>query len=104
MFIDRRNCLTNRELYTIITNKDKKGKKGCIVAIISGTKIKTIVKALENIAQSKRDTVEEITLDMANSMKLIVKKSFKNAKQVTDRFHVQKPASDALQGIRIKYR
>jgi len=37
-------------------------------------------------------------------MKLIAKKCFPKATQVTDRFHVQKLALDALQDIRIKHR
>jgi transposase len=41
---------------------------------------------------------------MANSMKLIAKKYFRKAIQVTDRFHVQKLALEALQEIRIKHR
>ena len=41
---------------------------------------------------------------MANSMKEIATKCFPNASQVTDRFHVQKLALEALQNIRIKHR
>jgi transposase len=41
---------------------------------------------------------------MAANMGLIAKKCFPNATQVTDRFHVQKLALEALQEIRIKYR
>lgn len=41
---------------------------------------------------------------MANTMKLIAKKYFPKAIQVTDRFHVQKLALEALQEIRIKHR
>jgi transposase len=41
---------------------------------------------------------------MANSMKLISKRCFPKAVQVTDRFHVQKSALEALQEIRIKHR
>ena len=41
---------------------------------------------------------------MANSMKMIVRTCFPKATQVTDRFHVQKLALDALQDIRIKHR
>jgi transposase len=48
--------------------------------------------------------VKEITLDMANSMKTIAKTCFPKAIQVTDRFHVQKLALEALQDIRIKHR
>jgi hypothetical protein len=35
-FIDRRNGSFNGELYTILTNKAAKGKKGTIVAMIAG--------------------------------------------------------------------
>ena len=59
---------------------------------------------LAKIHLSKRNTVQEITLDMANSMKLIAKQSFPKATQVIDRFHVQKLAIEALQDIRIKHR
>ncbi|WP_289024664.1 transposase, partial [uncultured Salegentibacter sp.] len=48
--------------------------------------------------------VKEITLDMAHSMKHIAKVCFPKAIQVTDRFHVQKLAIEALQELRIKYR
>ena len=41
---------------------------------------------------------------MANSMKTIARKCFPKAVQVTDRFHVQKLAFEALQDIRIKHR
>ena len=41
---------------------------------------------------------------MANAMKLIAKRCFPKATQVTDRFHVQKLDLDALQDIRIKHR
>lgn len=41
---------------------------------------------------------------MANSMKTIAKTCFPKATQVTDRFHVQKLALEALQDIRIKHR
>lgn len=41
---------------------------------------------------------------MANSMKNIAKTCFPKAIQVTDRFHVQKLALEALQDIRIKHR
>lgn len=97
-------ALSKGELYTIVTNKNAKGKAGSIVAIISGTKAEQVIDKLLKIPSAKRNSVKEITLDMANSMKLIAKKSFPKATQVTDRFHVQKLALDALQDIRIKHR
>lgn len=97
-------ALSKGELYTIITNKKAKGKKGAIVAILSATKVEPIIEQLLKIPISKRNKVKEITLDMANSMKFIAKRCFPKAMQVTDRFHVQKLAIEALQNIRIKYR
>ena len=43
-------------------------------------------------------------MDLAANMELIVKRSFPQAKLVTDRFHVQQLATEALQEIRIKHR
>ena len=96
--------LSNGELYTIVTNKAGKGRKGTIVAMIAGTKAETVIAILEKIPLKVRNSVTEITLDMAANMGLIAKKCFSNAVRVTDRFHVQKLALEALQEIRIKYR
>ncbi|WP_433833903.1 transposase [Flavobacterium anhuiense] len=51
----------------------------------------------------KRNMAKEITLDMTGSMGLITKKCFHNAVHATNRFHVQKLASESQQEIRIKY-
>jgi transposase len=96
--------LSNGELYTILTNKAGKGKKGSIVAMIAGTKTDVLISFIEKIPLKQRNQVTEITLDMAANMGLIAKNFFPNAIQVTDRFHVQKLALEALQEIRIKYR
>lgn len=71
---------------------------------MAGTKVEPIVEQLLKISNKKRNKVKEITLDMANSMKQIARKCFPKAIQVTDRFHVQKLAIEALQDIRIKHR
>ncbi len=96
--------LSNGELYTILTNKAAKGQKGVLVAMIKGTKAETIIEILKKIPKKQRDKVEEVTLDMASSMNLIVKHCFGMATKVIDRFHVQKLAYDALQEMRIKHR
>lgn len=96
--------LTNGELYTILTNKAAKGKKGAIVAMIEGTQSDNIIKVLKQISKDSRNKVIEVTLDMAGSMHKIVRKCFPKAVKVIDRFHVQKLAYDALQEIRIKHR
>ena len=97
-------ALSKGELYTIITNKKAKGKKGALVGIFHGTKVEPIIEQLLKIPAKKRAKVKEITLDMANAMKTISTKCFPKAIQVTDRFHVQKLAIQALQDLRIKYR
>lgn len=95
---------SNGDLYTIVTNKDAKGKKGALIAMVKGTKADVVVKILRKIPLNQRNKVKEVTLDMAGNMGIIVKKSFPNAVLVIDRFHVQKLALDALQEIRIKHR
>ncbi len=97
-------ALSNGELYTIVTNKKAKGKKGALVAMINGTSSEKVIKVLKKIPESKRKKVKEVTLDMAGSMNKIVRESFPKATKVIDRFHVQKLAYDALQEIRIKHR
>lgn len=96
--------LSHGELFTVITNKEAKGKKGSLVAIIEGTKAEKIMETVEKISIRERKKVQEVTLDLAGNMALAVKKCFPNATQVIDRFHVEQLASEALQEIRIKHR
>lgn len=97
-------ALSDGELYTILTSKKAKGKKGSIVAIIKGTQSDNVIEQILKISRKRRQRVKEITLDMAGSMKLIAKKCFPNAVQVIDRFHVQKLATETLQDRRIQHR
>jgi transposase len=97
-------ALSQGELFTVLTNKKAKGRKSSIVAIVAGTKSEEVIKHIQKIPEHKRRKVQEITLDMAGSMKNIATKCFPKAQQVTDRFHVQKLALEALQEIRIKHR
>ena len=97
-------CLTNGDLYTILTNKAANGKKGALIALVKGTVSDTVIDILHKIPEFQRKKVKEITLDLAPTMERIAKRSFPKAKLVSDRFHVQKLASDAVQEIRIKHR
>lgn len=97
-------ALSNDELYTVVTNKSAKGRKGAIVALIKSTQADKVIDALLRISERLRKKVQEVTLDMAASMHLIVKRCFPNAHRVVDRFHVQQLATEAVQEIRIKYR
>lgn len=96
--------LSKGELYTFITNKKGRGKKGTLVASIKGTKSQDIIDVLSRISLEKRKLVKEITLDMANNMQLASRMVFPEASIVTDRFHVVKLVLEALQHLRIKYR
>jgi len=96
--------LSQGELYTIVTNKSAKGQKGALVAMVKGTVSDTVIDILQKIPQGERNKVKEVTLDLAPTMERIVKRSFPKANLVSDRFHVQQLAGDAVQQIRIKYR
>lgn len=96
--------LSQGELYTFVTNKNGKGKKGTLVASIKGTLSKDITAVLEKLSIDTRSQVKEVTLDMAKNMEAAVKTVFTKATLVTDRFHVVKLAMEALQHIRINKR
>jgi transposase len=88
----------------VVTNKEAKGRKGALVAMIKGTNSEKVKEILYKIPESKRHKVKEVTLDMAANMEIIAKHSFPKATLVTDRFHVQKLAYDAVQDMRVEYR
>lgn len=93
-------AITNGELYTIVTNKAGRGGRGSLMAIVEGVKAQDIIAVLAKIPQEKRLLVKEVTLDMSKAMDAIIRASFPNANIVTDRFHVQQLASEALQEVR----
>ena len=97
-------ALSNGELYTIVTNKEARGGKKAIVAMLKGTQAEQIMTVLERIPLRKRNKVKEVTMDMAANMIKAIRRCFSNASRVIDRFHVQKLAYDAVQEARIKYR
>jgi transposase len=90
-------ALSNGELYTILTNKEAKGRKGALIAMIKGTKAESIIEVLRKIPIHLRKKVKELTLDMAANMNLAVRRCFPKANLVIDRFHVQKLASSLAQ-------
>lgn len=96
--------LSNGELYTIITNREAHGGKGTIVAIVKGTKADDVIAVVEQIPEEKLRIVREVTLDLSESMRKIVRRCFTSAIRVIDRFHIQKLACDAVQEIRIGHR
>ena len=97
-------CLSQGELYTIITNKSAHGGRGSLVAMIKGTKSEDVIYYLNHLPRTKRLKVKEITIDLSPSMRLIAKRAFPNATIVSDRFHVQKLINEALSDLRVAYR
>lgn len=96
--------LSNGELYTFVTNRDACTRNQSLIAVVAGTKSEDVISVLQRIDESKRHTVEEVTLDLSDSMRKIVRTAFPKASRVIDRFHIQRLACDAVQELRIKHR
>jgi transposase len=64
--------------------------------MVRGTKTDDVVWVLNKLPRSLRLKVTEITLDLSPSMKLIAKRAFPNATQVSDRFYVQRLMNEAV--------
>lgn len=98
------SLLFNGELYTFVTNRDARTRERSLVAVVAGTKSEDVTAVLLRIDEEKRNAVEEVTLDLSDSMRKIVRTAFPKAGRVIDRFHIQKLACDAVQELRIKHR
>lgn len=98
------SSLSNGELYTFVTNRDAHTRQQSLIAVVAGTKSEDVIAVLKQIDEEKRYAVEEVTLDLSDSMRKIVRTAFPKANRVIDRFHIQKLACEAVQEIRIKHR
>ena len=98
------SSLSNGELYTFVTNRDARTRERSLIAVIAGTKSEDVIAVLQRIDERQRDAVEEVTLDLSDSMRKIVRSVFPKASRVIDRFHIQKLACEAVQELRIKHR
>lgn len=96
--------MSDGELYTIVSNKDAHGKKGALVAIVKGTKVEDVKTALERILWCLRAKVQEVTMDLSESMRAIVAGTFPYSRITVDRFHVQKDCYEAMQQLRVRHR
>ena len=94
--------LSNGELYTFVTNRDACTRECSLVAVVAGTKSEDVIAVLQRIDEESRYAVKEVTLDLSDSMRKIVRTAFPEASRVIDRFHIQKLACDAVQELRIK--
>lgn len=98
------SSLSNGELYTFVTNRDARTREQSLIAVVAGTKSEDVISVLQMIDEDLRNTVREVTLDLSDSMRKIVRTAFPKADRVIDRFHIQKLACDAAQELRIQHR
>lgn len=98
------SSLSNGELYTFVTNRDARTRTQSLVAVVAGTKSENVISVLQMIDEDLRNTVREVTLDLSDSMRKIVRTAFPKADRVIDRFHIQKLACDAVQELRVQHR
>jgi len=97
-------AFSSGELYTIFTNKAARGRRGSIVVMIKGMQTDYLISILNKISKSFRRQVLEVTIDIAASLNLAIRRCFLNAQRVIERFYVQQLAFDAVQETDIKYR
>lgn len=97
-------CLSNGDVYTILTNKAAHGGRGALAAMVRGVATDTIVAVLKKIPLHKRLEVKTVTTDLSSAMMLTVRTAFPGASLINDRFHVQQLVSEAVDQLRIRYR
>lgn len=97
-------CLSNGDVYTILTNKAAKGQRGAIVCMVRGVSSSYVTKIFKLISEEKRMMVRNITMDLSSAMMKTAKESFPRASIISDRFHVQKLINECVDMLRIKHR
>ena len=97
-------CLSNGEVYTILTNKAAHGGKGSLAAMVRGVASDTVSAILKMVPVELRRNVETVTTDLSSAMMLTVRTVFHRAKLINDRFHVQQLMSEAIDQMRIAFR
>lgn len=97
-------CLSNGEVYTILTNKAAHGGKGALAAMVRGVASDTVSAILKMVPVELRRKVETVTTDLSSAMMLTVRTVFSKAKLINDRFHVQQLMSEAIDQMRIAFR
>lgn len=97
-------ALSNGELYSIVTSKAAKGRKGALLVMVRGTVADKISEVLCQIPEKVRRQVKEVSADMAAPLRTVILRCFPEAHRVVDCFHVQQLAFDAVQEVRIALR
>jgi transposase len=97
-------CLSNGEVYTVLTNKAAHGGKGALAAMVRGVASDTVSEILKKVPRELRRRVETVTTDLSSAMMLTVRNVFPKAKLINDRFHVQQLMTEAIDQMRIACR
>lgn len=97
-------CLSNGEVYTLLTNKAGHGRKGTLVAMVRGVSTDVVSRVLRKLSSAVRSVVRTVTTDLSSAMMLTVKRVFPGATLINDRFHVQQLMSEAVDQMRIRLR
>lgn len=97
-------CLSNGDVYTILTNKAAHGGKGALAAMIRGVATDVVSAVLKKIPLRQRLKVKTVTTDLSSAMMLTVRTAFPGASLINDRFHVQQLISEAVDQLRIRHR
>ena len=97
-------CLSNGEVYTILTNKAAHGGKGALAAMVRGVSSDTVSEILKKVSRELRRRVRTVTTDLSSAMMLTVRTVFPKAMLINDRFHVQQLVTDAIDQMRIGFR
>lgn len=97
-------CLSNGEVYTILTNKAAHGGKGTLAAMVRGVASDTVSGILTKVPREIRRKIKTVTTDLSSAMMLTVRTVFPKVTLVNDRFHVQQLVTDAIDHMRIGFR
>lgn len=97
-------CLSNGEVYTVLTNKAAHGCKGALAAMVHGVASDTVSAILKKVPRGSRRRVKTVTTDLSSAMMLTVRTVFPQAKLINDRFHVQQLMTEAIDQMRIALR
>lgn len=97
-------CLSNGEVYTILTNKAAHGGRGALAAMVRGVASDTVSAILKKVPRELRRGVRTVTADLSSAMMLTVRTVFPKARLINDRFHVQQLMTEAVDQMRIAFR
>lgn len=97
-------CLSSGEVYTVLTNKAGRGRKGTLAAMVRGVAPDTVSAILRLVPLEVRRRVKTVTTDLSSAMMLTARTVFPGARLVNDRFHVQRLMAEAIDHMRMDFR